>query len=147
MMRKAIFISIVAVLLTIAVACSKSTTQSPQLIVDIPAGFSGNFSLEMGIKTAPPLQKYGDSYLVVVPRSGKLETATVLEHPKVDFKNATDGSIWGYSESKFTTGDGISVGGKIEFFVGTRKDFDAQEQKKNHSGRFSSLGDSSMPGV
>jgi hypothetical protein len=147
MMRKVIFISVFAVLLILAVACSKRTSQSPQVIVEIPSGFSGNFVLEMGVKTAPPLQEYGDTYLVVVPRSGKLETATVLEHPKVDFKNATDGSIWGYSESKFTTGDGISVGGKIEFFVGTRKDFDAQEQKKNHSGRFSSLSDSTMPGI
>lgn len=146
-MRKVIFTSIVAALLIIAVACSKRTPQSPQLVVEIPAGFSGNFALEMGVKTAPPLQKRGDAYVIAVPRSGKLETATVLEQPRVDFKNATDGSIWGYSESRFTTGDGISVGGKIEFFVGTRKDFEAQEQKKNHSGGFSGLSDSTMPGM
>jgi hypothetical protein len=42
--------------------------------------------------------------------------------------------VWGFSESAFTTGDGISVGGKIEFFVGTRKEYEAEESKKNHSG-------------
>ncbi len=146
-MRKVIFTPILAVLLIIEGACSQRTSQTPQLMVEIPSGFSGNFALEMGVKTAPPLQKQGDSYVVVVPRSGKLVTATVLEHPKVDFKNATDGNIWGYSESVFTTGDGISVGGKIEFFVGTRKDFDAQEQKKNHSGGFSSWNDSTLAGL
>jgi hypothetical protein len=33
----------------------------------------------------------------------------------------------------FRTGDGISIGGKIEFFVGTQKDYDAEQQKKNKS--------------
>jgi len=146
-MRKLIFISVFAVLLIVDVSCSQRTSEPSRVIIEIPAGFNGNFVLEMGAKSAPPLQKQGDSYVVVVPRSGKLETATVLEHPKIDFKNATDGSIWGYSESMFTTGDGISVGGKIEFFVGTRKDFDAQQQKKNHSGRFSSSSDSTVPGM
>ena len=146
-MRKVIFASVFAALLMIEVACSQRTSPSQQLIVEVPAGFTGNFVLEMGVKTAPALQMQGDTYVVVVPSNGRLETVTVLEHPKVDFKNATDGSIWGYSDSVFTTGDGISVGGKIEFFVGTRKDFDAQEQKKNHSGRFSSLNDSTMPGI
>ena len=46
---------------------------------------------------------------------------------------SSDGAVWGYSHSVFTTGDGIPVGGKIEFFVGTRKEYDAEQGKKNHS--------------
>ena len=116
-----------------ATACSKRDPQ-PRVTVEIPAGFNGNFLLEMGIKTAPPLPMEGPTYVVAVPRDGKLETSTYLEKPKVTFKNSSEGSVWGYSESVFRTGDGISIGGKIEFFVGTKTQFDAEQNKKNHSG-------------
>jgi hypothetical protein len=69
-----------------------------------------------------------------VPQSGKLETSTFLEKPAVVFKNGSDGRIWGFSQSVTTTGDGISLGGKIEFFVGTRQEFEAEQNKKNKSG-------------
>lgn len=121
-----------AVLLTTA-GCIKHGSQ-PKLLVEIPAGFSGNFVLEMGVRQASPLPAQGSEYVVSVPQSGKVETSTYLEKPDVTFKNASDGSVWGYSQSAFTTGDGIQVGGKIEFFVGTQKEFEAEEQKKNHSG-------------
>jgi hypothetical protein len=123
------------ILLAVAVACSKRTSHA-QLRVEVPAGFTGNFVLHMGIRDAPPLQKDGDAYLVSVPHSGTVETSTILETPQVIFKNSSDGQIWGYSERIFTTGDGISTGGKIEFFVGTRKDFEAEQNKKNKSGGF-----------
>jgi len=35
----------------------------------------------------------------------------------------------------FSTGDGIPIGGQIEFFVGTQKE-EAQPSKKNKSGGF-----------
>ena len=124
----------VGILLLFASACSKQH-DTPELIVEIPAGFSGNFVLEMGDRSAEPLVRDGDTYRVTVPRTGKVVTSTVLERPKVKFNNSSGGSIWGYSESMFTTGDGISVGGKIEFFVGTQKDFDAEQNRKNHSGK------------
>ncbi|HTW30498.1 MAG TPA: hypothetical protein VMD76_02405, partial [Candidatus Sulfotelmatobacter sp.] len=89
--------------------------------------------LEMGNSGASSLARDRDTYVVTVPRSGRVTTSTLLDHPKVVFKNAADGKIWGYSESVFTTGDGIAVGGKIEFFVGTQKDFEAEQDKKNHS--------------
>jgi len=38
--------------------------------------------------------------------------------------------------SHTNTGDGISVGGKFEFFVGTKKEFDAYQNKKNKSDGF-----------
>ena len=124
-----------ALLLAVAVACSRQGSE-PQLSVEIPAGFSGNFVLNMGVRTAPPLSREEGVYFVTVPPSGSLATSTVLERPKVTFRNAGQGSIWGFSQSMFTTGDGISVGGKIEFFVGTQKDFEAEQNKKNHSGKF-----------
>jgi len=40
--------------------------------------------------------------------------------------------MWGDSQS-MSTGDGIRVGGKIEFFVGTRKEFEAEQASKKHS--------------
>lgn len=128
-------VCVFVILLTLAVACSRRSSQA-QLQVEVPAGFTGNFVLDMGVRAAPPLQKDGDAYLVSVPRSGKVETSTILETPHITFKNSSDGQIWGYSERIFSTGDGISTGGKIEFFVGTRKDFEAEQNKKNKSGGF-----------
>ena len=121
-----------AVFLSVASACTHKS--APAIVVEIPAGFSGNFMLEMGVKNAPPLQKQGDSYVVVVPKSGKVETSTLLTNSTPVFKNASDGAVWGYEHSVFSTGDGIATGAKIEFFVGTRKEYDAEQSKKNHSG-------------
>jgi hypothetical protein len=136
MKRKMLSVCIFAILLTLAMACSRRSSLQPQLRVEIPAGFTGNFVLDMGIRGASPLPKDGDVYVVTVSRTGKVETSTLLDKPNVTFKNATNGQIWGYSHRLFTTGDGISTGAKIEFFVGTQKDFDAEQNKKNKSGGF-----------
>ena len=124
-----------AVVLTITVACTKKSA-SDQVIVEIPSGFSGNFVLDMGVRNAAALPKEGNSYVLEVPPNGKAETSTLLKNAHLVFRNSTDGQVWGLSQRVFTTGDGISVGGKIEFFVGTQKDFDAEQQKKNKSGGF-----------
>jgi len=118
-------------LLILSAACSKRA--DPDLIVEIPAGFSGNFSLEMGVRDAPALAKDGNAYRLTVSKSGKMSTSTLLVHSQPQFRNSSGGAVWGYSHSVFSTGDGIPVGGKIEFFVGTRQDFEAEESKKNHS--------------
>jgi hypothetical protein len=128
----------VAVSLAAAIACSKNHP-SARVIVEVPPGFTGNFFLEMGVKDAPPLEIRGDAYLVTVPRSGKVVTSTLIINPKPTFQNSSDGGIWGYSHSIFTTGDGIPTGGKLEFFVGTRKDYEAEEGKRNHSEGFYNL--------
>jgi hypothetical protein len=125
-------LALVCLLVAMLAACTRK--DQPQVLVEIPAGFSGNCLLEMGAKNAPPLPMQGGSYVIAVPRDGKITTSTVLEKPKVTFKNDSEGSVWGYSQQVFTTGDGISVGGKIEFFVGTKTQFDAEQNKKNHSG-------------
>lgn len=134
-MRKFGTTCFVAVLLVASIACTKKTA-AQQLVVEIPAGFNGNFVLDMGVRAALPLSKRGDAYILDLPQSGKAQTSTLLEKPQVTFKNSSDGKVWGYSQRTFTTGDGISVGGKIEFFVGTQKQFEAEQNKKNKSGSF-----------
>src|SRR5262252_10610359 len=94
---------LIFVLLLFAVGCTRHAS-GPTLVIQIPADFNGNFVLNMGIHQAPPLQKNGDGYVVTVPRNGRIETSTTLEHPKVIFKNGTSNGIWGYSESVFATG-------------------------------------------
>ena len=125
--------SMLSVVLTITVACTRKSAAEP-VIVEIPAGFSGNFVLEMGVRDAAPLAKQGDAYFLAIPRNGRAQTSTLLNNARVTFKNSSDGQVWGFSERVFSTGDGISIGGKIQFFVGTQKDFDAEQQKKNKSG-------------
>jgi hypothetical protein len=136
MNRRARSILVGSVFLIVAVACSKSGP-APKVVVEIPSGFNGDFLLEMGVKGAPPLEKQGDTYVVAVPRSGKVITSTLLTNPQPSFQNSSDGAVWGYSHSVFHTGDGIPIGGKIEFFVGTRQDYEAEQGKKNHSEGFS----------
>lgn len=125
-----------AVIFLLAIAACNRGPSAEQVVVEVPAGFSGDFVLNMGVKNAEPLSRQGNQYLVTVPKNGNLTTSSVLIHPHVIFKNAPDGSVWGYSQSVFTTGDGIPVGGQIEFFVGTKRDYEAAEDKKKHSNEF-----------
>jgi hypothetical protein len=127
---------ICAVFLVAAGACSKHSA-APPVIIEIPSGFNGDFLLEMGVREAPPLEKRGDAYVVTVPRNGKVITSTLLTNSAPTFRNSSEGAVWGYAHSVSTTGDGIPVGGKIEFFVGTKKEYEAEQGRKNHSGRFS----------
>ena len=138
MIRRASSIAACAIVLMAAAACSRHRSEA-QLVIEVPADFRGNFALEMGVKDAAPLKRQGDSYVVVVSRGGRVTTSTYLDKPKVAFKNAGDGSIWGYSQSVFSTGDGITIGGKIEFFVGTQKEYEAEQGKKKHSGRATAI--------
>ena len=119
-------------------ACSKHSA-GPEVIVEIPQGFNGDFLLEMGVKDAPPLLKQGEAYRITVPKGGKLLTSTLVANPRMMFQNSSEGGVWGYTHSVFSTGDGIPIGGKIEFFVGTKKDYEAEEKKKNHSDGFTHL--------
>ena len=138
MNRRVWSVLLCSVLLLVALACSKNRP-AQKVVVEIPSGFNGNFLLEMGVKGAPALETQGDTYLVTVPRSGKVITSTLLTNSQPSFRNSSDGAVWGYSHSVFNTGDGIPIGGKIEFFVGTRKDYDAEQGRKNHSEGFSPI--------
>src|SRR5579864_2365594 len=146
MSRKVWLTVLGAVFFVGAGACSRRAPAS-QVIVEIPSGFAGDCLVEMGVKDAPPLEKQGDAYVVVVPRNGKIITSTLLTNSQPTFHNASEGAVWGYSHSMSTTGDGIPVGGKIEFFVGTRKEYEAEQGRKSHSGRFSAPGELTMAGL
>jgi hypothetical protein len=135
MNRKPCSVLICIVVLMVVTGCSKKGPAS-KVVVEVPSGFTGDFLLEMGVKEAPPLEKRGDAFVVTVPRDGKLVTSTLLTNPEPTFQNSSDGGIWGYSHLIFTTGDGIPTGGKIEFFVGTRKEYEAEQGRKNHSEGF-----------
>jgi hypothetical protein len=136
MNRKAWSILVGSAFLVVAVACSENRP-AQKVVVEIPSGFNGDFLLEMGVRGAPPLVKQDDTYVVAVPRSGKAITSTLLTDSQPSFRNSSDGAVWGYSHSVFNTGDGIPIGGKIEFFVGTKKDYEAEQGKRNHSEGFS----------
>jgi hypothetical protein len=59
-------------------------------------------------------------------------TSPLLTNSQPTLLNSSEGAMWGDSQS-MSTGDGIRVGGKIEFFVGTRKEFEAEQASKKHS--------------
>src|SRR5580704_9153330 len=82
-------IAICTVFLMIAGACSSKKSSAPELVVEIPSGYSGNFSLQMGVKDAPPLAKQGDSYLLTVSKTGTVATSTLLPASQPVFKNSS----------------------------------------------------------
>ena len=135
MRARSLLLAMLLAFICIAVACSRKNAK-PQVVIEIPPGFTGNFVLEMGIRDAAPLPTETNTYVVTIPRGGNMRTSTLLDHPNVTFRNRGDGRVWGYSQRLFTTGDGIAIGGQIEFFVGTQKDFEAEQNKKNKSGGF-----------
>jgi len=135
-MSKGIFLSCVLILLSASIIACTRKPKAQELVVEIPPGFNGNFVLEMGVRDSGPLSRAGESYVLALPHDGKVQTSTLLDHPHVTFKNGSSGQVWGYSQKIFSTGDGISTGGKIEFFVGTQKEFEAEQNKKNKSGSF-----------
>jgi hypothetical protein len=130
MNQKLCLLTLCVLFLIATAACTKAHSAAP-VIVKIPSGFSGNFVLEMGVISAPPLEKRGDAYVIAVPKDRKVVTSTILTDSRPAFQNASNGAVWGYSNSVVTAGDGIAVGGKVEFFVGTQKEFEAERTIHN----------------
>jgi hypothetical protein len=89
-----------AIFLIASSACSKNRT-APQVIVEVPSGFAGNFLLEMGVRDALPLEKRGKAYVLPGPRNGKVITSTLLTNSRPSFQNSSEGAVWGYSHSVF----------------------------------------------
>jgi len=133
--RKYLLLWMPAVFICVVMGCSKKNPKS-QVVIEIPQGFSGNFVLEMGVRDAAPLPAESNAYVLTIPSSGKMQTSTLLDRPDVTFRNRGQGRVWGYSQRTFTTGDGIAVGGQVEFFVGTQKEFEAEQNRKNKSDEF-----------
>jgi len=126
---------VLPVFICITITCTRNRPKS-QVVIEIPAGFSGNFVLEMGVRNAAALPTETNAYVLTIPGTGKLQTSTLLDHPNDTFRNRGQGRVWGYSQRVFSTGDGIPIGGQIEFFVRTQKEFEAEQNKKNKSGGF-----------
>jgi hypothetical protein len=89
-----------AIFLIASSACSKNRA-APQVIVEIPSGFTGNFLLEMGVRDALPLEKRGKADVLPGPRNGKVITSTLLTNSRPSFQNSSEGAVWGYSHSVF----------------------------------------------
>jgi hypothetical protein len=83
----------------------------------------------MGVKETAPLVMEGDAYGVTVPRNRKM-TTSLFTNSQPTLGNSCEGLGWGYSQFVSTPGAGIPVGGKIEFFVGTRKQSEAERARK-----------------
>jgi hypothetical protein len=81
-----------AVFLIASSACSKNRA-APQVIVEIPSGFTGDFLLEMGVRDALPLEKRGEAYVLPVPRNGKVITSTLLTNSRPSFQNSSEGKV------------------------------------------------------
>jgi hypothetical protein len=135
----------VAVLLISLLGCSKSTHD--QIVMSVPPNFTGQVQIEMGVPGAPALHRDGHTYRVSIPPDGKVATSTMLADPEVKFENIESARVWGYSPSVSRTGDGFVVHSRIEFFVGTKEEYEQSEARKHKSkldpGRRESISDPS----
>jgi hypothetical protein len=118
----------------VLVVCCNQRRKVVGLVIELPEGFSGEVSIRTGVPHAPPLKTAGAAYVVSVPSDGHFETSTIPEEGiSTQFRNAGTGRIWGYDASLQKTGDGIPVSGSIEFFVGTKEQYEIQEAHKRKS--------------
>jgi hypothetical protein len=120
-------------LFLILISCSCQKAKSDEVLIEVPNGFTGEVRIDMGVRGAPVLKQEGRSYVVSLPSDGHIETSTILVGVRPRFRDAVSGRVWGYAPSVWKTGDGIPVGGNIEFFVGTHEQYEAQEAKKHKS--------------
>jgi len=125
------------VLATVGVGCSRN---GAWLLISLPGDFSGQVQINMGVPGAPALQREGKNYRVTVPPDGRVVTSTIVEVAGPKFENVDAGRVWGYSRSVFRTGDHLPVGGNIDFFIGTKEQYESAEAKKHKSGLHSPSG-------
>jgi hypothetical protein len=126
-----LFLGIAVVAICFAVACSR--TAHATLIIEVPTGYSGPVDVELGVTGAPALQKEGDEYIVPVPATGHVSTSTILLDTTPEFKNVGHDRVWGYESSILKAGDGIPVGGNIDFFIGTKEQYQIELTKRHKS--------------
>lgn len=112
--------------------CSKRSPSD--VVIEVPANFSGQVHVEMGVPGAPALKEEGPHYVISVPPDGKVVTSTMITEAKPTFGNVDPSRVWGYMPSVSKTGDGVPVGVTIEFFIGTKEQYESAEaEKKNKS--------------
>jgi hypothetical protein len=122
----------IAAVLGLLVSCGKSGP-SGHLVIEVPAGYSGTVTVQLGVVGARPLRKEGDIYVIAVPADGRVATSTTLSEGVPTFKNVSGDRVWGYATVVLRTGDGIPVGGSIEFFVGTKDQYQVEVARKHKS--------------
>ncbi len=122
---------LIGALLLAVSGCSKRELK--EIEIDLPANFSGQVDIEMGVPGAPELHREKSRYVVSVPADGKVVTSTVFAGGTATFGNVDNSRVWGYTPSVARTGDGIVVGGSIQLFVGTQQQYENEEAKKPKS--------------
>lgn len=104
-----------------------------QLVIDVSSGYSGPVEVRLGISGAPALPKRDGAYLVTVPADGRVSTSTSISEVQPVFKDLPGDRVWGYNCLILRSGDGIPVGGSIEFFVGTNEQYQIEVSRKHKS--------------
>jgi hypothetical protein len=128
--RDAAFYVVVGCLAALTVGCSRSSQD--EIVIEVPANFSGQVHVEMGVPGAPALKQDGARYVIEIPPDGKVVTSTLITAAKPTFGNVDASRVWGYTPSISQTGDGVSVGASIEFFIGTKEQYESAEAKKKN---------------
>ena len=113
-------------------SCWKISTHD-QVVIEVPSGYSGAVAVQLGVAGAPALAKRGDTYVINVPSDGHVSTSTSLSEIQPIFENLPGNRIWGYNSRVLRSGDGIPVGGSIEFFVGTNEQYEIEVSRKHKS--------------
>src|SRR5271154_6836055 len=120
-----------AFLTMLSIGCSKK--DQTEIVINLPANFSGEVHIEMGVPGAPALKRIGKNYEITIPPDGKAATSTIIAGAAPRFGKVSSNRVWGYSPSLSKTGDGVPVGATIEFFVGTKEQYQSSEAKKHKS--------------
>ena len=124
-------IVIAAVAVCAGMACSRKAHAA--LLIEVPSGYSGPVNVQLGVAGAPPLQKEHGEYVIPVPVNGHITTSTTISDATPEFKNVGQDRVWGYESSILKAGDGIPVGGSIDFFVGTKEQYQIDLTKRHKS--------------
>ena len=120
------------VVLGLLLSCWKATVHD-QIVIEVPSGYSGPVEVRLGVVGAPPLPKQGAGYVIAVPPDGRVSTSTSLSKVQPVFKDLPKTRVWGYNAMILRSGDGIPVGGSIEFFVGTNEQYQIEVSRKSKS--------------
>jgi len=123
-------LALTGLLIAAGTGCSKQTRV---VVVQLPSNFTGQIRVEMGVAGAPALPREGGQYVIHVPPDGKVATSTVIVEGEARIENVPPGRVWGFDKSLTKTGDGVPVGGSIEFFVGTQEQYKSSEAHRNKS--------------
>jgi len=132
-MRNRLIAGLVPVLLLgLLLSCWKAPVHE-QLVIEVPPDYSGPVEVQLGVAGAPALPKRGDSYVIALPPDGHVSTSTSLSEIQPIFKDLPGNRLWGFSSLILRSGDGIPVGGHIEFFVGTNEQYQIEVSHKHKS--------------